>query len=224
MKKNYKIYNVIILDESGSMEAIKNFTINGFNQVLETVQQAEKEHPEQAHYVTFISFNTNGIKTQLFNEPASSLKALSLASFRPDACTPLFDAMGIGLSRQRDAIAGQKNTEVLVTILTDGLENASVEYTHKAITSLVSELKKQGWTITYMGANHDVEKFTASIGIEHHIMFATTEGDMKKNFISESRNRMAFYSKAGRADKGAYFQNEEEEDKKENKEKSPKDL
>jgi Mg-chelatase subunit ChlD len=222
MKKNYKIYNVIILDESGSMEAIKNFTINGFNQVLETIQQAEKEHLEQAHYVTFISFNTNGIKTHLFNEPASRLKALSLASFRPDACTPLFDAMGSGLSRQRDAIAGQKNTEVLVTILTDGLENASVEYTQKAVNSLVSELKKQGWTITYMGANHDVEKFTASIGIEHHIAFSTNEADMKQHFISENKNRMAFYCKAGMADKGEYFQ--EDKDKEENQEKPPKDV
>lgn len=216
MKKKYKVFNVIILDESGSMQAIKKFTINGFNEVLETIQQAENDHPEQEHFVTYISFNTNCIKTHLFNEPAKKLKPLSWDSFRPRAATPLFDAMGIGLTRQRDAIAGEKNTEVLVSILTDGMENASVEYNHTAIKNLVDELKKLGWTITYMGANHDVESFSLSIGIDHHTQYVATEEDMNRNFKQEKASRMTFYNKFGMADKGAYFQ-EDTEDERENK-------
>lgn len=217
MKKSYKIYNVIILDESGSMQAIKAFTINGFNQVLETIQKAESENSDQQHFVTFISFNTNGIKTHLFNEPAARLKALNGGSFRPDACTPLYDAMGSVLTRQRESVSGQKNTEVLVTILTDGQENASVEYDFNGIKSLLKELKSLGWTITYMGANHDVEKFSISIGIEHYAKFETNQSSMESNFMNERVSRMAFYSKAGMPDKGAFFQESPDEEEAEKK-------
>lgn len=220
MKQNYKIYNVIILDESGSMEAIKRYTINGFNEVLETIQQAENDHSDQQHFVTFISFNTNGIKTHLFNEPAKKLKPLGGNNFRPSAATPLFDAMGTGLSRQRDAIAGEKNTEVLVSILTDGMENASVEYNHMAIKNLMEELKKLGWTITYMGANHDVEKFSISIGIDHHTQYMANEADMNRNFMQERSSRKAYYDKAGMPDKGAYFQEDTDEEKSKKDKKS----
>lgn len=217
MKKNYRIYNVIILDESGSMGAIKEYTINGFNEVLEAIQQAEVNHSDQQHFVTFISFNTNGIKTHLFNEPAKKLKPLSRENFMPSACTPLFDAMGSGLTRQRDAIAGEKDIEVLVSILTDGQENASVEYNHLAIKKLVDELKAMGCTITYMGANHNVESFSISIGIDHRTQYMANEADMNRNFKKERASRTAFYSKAGMPDKGDYFLDDTEEEKKEGK-------
>lgn len=219
MKKNYKIFNVIILDESGSMQSIKNFTLNGFNEVLETIQQAENAHSDQKHFVTFISFNSYGIKTHLFNEPAGKLRPLTRNSFQPNSCTPLFDAMGSTLNRQREAIAGEKDTEVLVTILTDGMENASVEYNHVAIKSLVDELKKLGWTITYMGANHDVESFSISIGIDHHTHYMANEADMNRNFRQERSSRMAFYEKTGMPDKGDYFKKDTEEEQDDKKEK-----
>jgi len=222
MKQIYKIYNLIILDESGSMGAIKEYTINGFNELLETIQQAENDHPDQHHFVTYISFNTNVIKTHLFNEPAKKLKPLSRENFRPSAATPLFDAMGSGLTRQRDAIAGEKNTEVLVTILTDGMENASVEFNHMAIKNLVEELKKLGWTITYMGANHDVEKFSISIGIDHHTQYLASEAGMNLNFMHERSSRKAYYAKAGMPDKGAYFQEHSAEEKEKKEKESSK--
>lgn len=219
MKKTKKIFNVIILDESGSMHSIKAPTISDFNEVFETIQNAEKQYEDQVHFVTFISFNTDGIKTHLFNQPAAMLKPLTNASYHPGNGTPLYDAMGYGLNKQRESIASYEDTRVLVTILTDGEENASNEYNDLAIKSLISELNKLGWTITYIGANHDVEDFSKRHGILNHMSYNANEKDMKAAFSKEKIARTAFYSRSGNNKGDDFFKdipeiNKEEEDKK----------
>lgn len=51
MENKHKVFNLIILDESGSMQSIKQATINGFNEVVQTVRGVEKQFPEQEHYI-----------------------------------------------------------------------------------------------------------------------------------------------------------------------------
>ena len=65
--QNRTVHNLIILDESGSMEAIKRATIIGFNEVVQTIKGVEKRFPEQEHFVSLVTFNGLGIKTKLFN-------------------------------------------------------------------------------------------------------------------------------------------------------------
>jgi hypothetical protein len=65
--QNRTVNNLIILDESGSMEAIKRATIIGFNEVVQTIKGVEKRFPEQEHFVSLVTFNGLGIKTKLFN-------------------------------------------------------------------------------------------------------------------------------------------------------------
>ena len=221
MKKLKKIFNVIILDESGSMQSIKGATISGFNEVFETIQQAEKEHDDQVHFVTFFSFNTNGINTHLFNQPASMLKPLTNASYHPSNGTPLYDAMGYGLNKQWETLENYEDTEVLVTILTDGEENASGEYDYRSIRSLIAELKKLGWTITYIGANHDVMAFSKHHGIDFALKYEANEKDMKEAFLKEKMARNAFYSNAGH-NRGRDFFKDVPEDQEEKKEKDQK--
>ena len=67
------VYNLIILDESGSMGAIKNSTISGFNEVVQTIKGLEKKFPEQKHFISLVTFNGLGIKTKLDKEPVSGL-------------------------------------------------------------------------------------------------------------------------------------------------------
>lgn len=58
-----RVSNLIILDESGSMGSIEQQAINGVNETMQTIRSAQKKHEEQEHYVTFVSFNSDGIKT-----------------------------------------------------------------------------------------------------------------------------------------------------------------
>jgi len=187
--ENRKVYNLIVLDESGSMEAIKNATITGFNEVVQTIKGVEKQFPEQEHFVSLVTFNGLGIKTKLFNKKVTLLKEIDEKAFQPDASTPLFDAIGFSANRLRREIESAGKTSVLVTILTDGEENASQEYTSAAVKKLIDELKKQGWTFTYIGANHDVERVAFSLSITNSLKFDANDQDVKRAFDVDKKAR-----------------------------------
>ena len=201
MKKiTNKVHNLIILDESGSMQAIKDSIISGFNEVVQTVKGIAQKFPEQAHFITFISFNSMDIKTHLDCEPTLKLDEINGEKYLPNSTTPLYDAMGFGINKLRNKLEGEENTNVLVSILTDGLENASKEYNNLAIKALVEEMKTKKWTFTYIGANHNVEDFAASISIQNHIHFRTNKKGMNKMFNKEMKARV-FYSQRIRENK-----------------------
>lgn len=184
-----RIFNLIILDESGSMLSIKNEAINNVNESLQTILKAQKENPDQEHYVTFVSFN-NRHKTIWDRIPATEAKTITENDYNPSCSTALYDAMGFSLNELRSNVA--HNDRVLVTIVTDGMENASREYNGNAIKILVDVLKAKGWVFAYMGANHDVEAAAAHISITNIMKFqATAEGtSMMTNRSNNSRERL----------------------------------
>ena len=188
-----KVYNLIILDESGSMQSIKSMIISGFNEVVQTVKGAAKDFPEQEHYISFISFNSRKLKTHLDCQPVAELDEIDAGKYRPDSGTPLFDAMGFGINQLRDKISAEKNSNVLVTILTDGMENASKEYDRAAIKALVDELQAGNWTFTYIGTDHDVEGFAVSISIKNTMNFGKNAAGLKKMFEKENMSRSRYY-------------------------------
>lgn len=186
-----RIFNLIIIDESGSMMSIKNEAINNVNETIQTIRAAEKKRPEQEHFVTLVTFNDNA-KTIYNCVPVSKVKELTSKTYRPSCCTALYDAMGISLNALRKKMA--EDDKVLVTIVTDGYENASREYTGQAIKALVNELKEQNWVFAYIGANHDVEAAAANIAITNVMKFdASLEGTHKMtDHVNKSRERIYY--------------------------------
>ena len=193
--KTTKIYNLIILDESGSMECIKTQTINGFNETIQTIKSAQIKFPEQHHLVTLVSFNSNDVKTILDLSPVSNAIQLSQKSYNPDCNTPLYDALGLSLSRLRHQIIKGDEHQVLVSIITDGYENASREFSGKMIKNLIDELKALGWVFTFIGANIDIEQVAAQISVNNYISFNQTAEGTKAMFAKESNARMNFFDK-----------------------------
>lgn len=187
-----KVYNLIILDESGSMQSIKKATINGFNEVLQTIKGMERKHPELKQYVSFVTFNGMGIKTLIDLKPAIVLKELDEKKYKPDSNTPLFDAIGFGINKLKTEIVDESEKNVLVTILTDGEENSSNEFDVKAVKSLIEQQKTLGWTFAFIGANQDVEKVAFSISIKNSMHFDANEVDMKQMFLRESTARSRY--------------------------------
>lgn len=190
-----RIFNLIIIDESGSMHSIKTAAINSVNETIQTIRAAQKKYEDQEHYVSLVSFNDD-VKTIYECVSAEEVKELTAESYQPDCCTALYDAMGISLNRLRKKVA--EDDKVLVTIVTDGYENASKEYSGKAIKALVDELKGKGWIFAYIGANQDVEAVAATISITNVMNFeATCEGT---GAMSEklSKARQGFYGRLSR--------------------------
>jgi hypothetical protein len=68
MENKQQVHNLIILDESGSMASIQETTIQGFNEIVQTIKGIEKQYPDQEHFISLISFNGLGIKTHHFTD------------------------------------------------------------------------------------------------------------------------------------------------------------
>jgi hypothetical protein len=100
--------------------------------------------------------------------------------------------MGFSINKLRQVLANGADYNVLVTILTDGEENASKEYSGMAIKNLIDELTLNRWTFTYIGADHDVEKFAASISITNTMVFEKNEEAMKVMFAKENYSRQKY--------------------------------
>ena len=192
MEAKQQVHNLIILDESGSMESIKESVIQGFNEIVQTVKGIEKDYPGQEHFISMLTFNGRGQKVLHFKDPVSRLEMIDASSYRPDSSTPLYDAMGFSITKLRQDLENQKNYNVLVTILTDGEENASMEYSGAAIKKMVEELKLNHWTFTYIGTDHDVEKFAMNISITNTMTFQRDEAGMKNMFLKEKSARANF--------------------------------
>lgn len=209
----HKAYNLIVLDESGSMESIKRATISGFNEVVQTIKEVEKQFPDQEHFVTLITFNGGGIKTLLDKERVTLLSEIDERKYQPNASTPLYDALGFGINSLNNYLQDKTEYNVLVTVLTDGEENASREFNRSQISRIITELKEKGWTFTYMGANQDVEAVASALSIENSMAFEANDQDMKRMFDKEKGSRMAYYQKVQNKEdlRSGYF---DEEDKK----------
>jgi|WetSurMetagenome_2_1015567.scaffolds.fasta_scaffold46849_3 hypothetical protein len=218
-EKKHKVHNLIILDESGSMMSIKRPIIQGFNELVQTIKGIEKEFPEQEHFISFITFNGLGQKVMHFAEPVMRLDKIDDTRYRPDSLTPLFDAMGYSFGKLRTLLENEKDYNVLVTILTDGEENASREYTGLAIKNQIQELEHNGWTFTYIGTNHDVMNFSVSISISNSLSFSADEAGMKKMFLKERQARLNYSKKIrdNKDAKGGYYDEDNNDDKTTNK-------
>jgi hypothetical protein len=177
------------------MESIKKNIIQGFNEIVQTVKGIAKEYPEQEHFISLISFNGLGQKLLHFIDPVEKLDLIDDQRYKPDASTPLFDAMGFSFAKLRRVLENVKDYNVLVTIMTDGEENASKEYSGLAIKKLIEELKNNRWTFTYIGADHDVERFAMSISITNTLKFEKNEADMQEMFSKEKSARAKYSEK-----------------------------
>ena len=189
------VHNLILLDESGSMMSIYNPALTGVNETLQTIRGAQNEHPNQEHFVTLIAFDSNHYNQIYHNVPADNAADITKEQYRPDGCTPLYDAMGKSINKLRRSVA--KGDIVLVTIITDGYENASREYNGKTIKSLVEEMRNAGWVFTYIGANQDVESVAESMSINNSMSFDANESSTKAMFAKECKARRKFFCKLG---------------------------
>ena len=192
MQNKHQVHNLIVLDESGSMDSIKSLIISGFNELVQSVKGIEGQFPEQEHLISMVSFNDLNNNILHFVDPINKLDAINDSTYNPASMTPLYDAMGFSISKLKQYLEGKTNYSVLVTILTDGEENASKEYTGSAIKNLVEELKQQNWTFTYIGADHDVEGMASKMNIHNTMSFDKNDQDIKRMFASETSSRVKF--------------------------------
>lgn len=191
-----KIYNLIILDKSGSMFDIRNAAINGFNETLGSIQAAQKKyHETQEHYLTFVTFCGCGIEHVYDNVMVDMAHKITSEEYTPCCNTPLYDAIGFTLTKMKKHIKPDEDSTAVVTIITDGEENSSEEYNLTQVQALIHSLKEEGWTFAYMGTCHDVKSVTASLTITNVITFERSEENTAEVFSKDRQARERFYNK-----------------------------
>lgn len=191
-----QIFNVIILDRSGSMDCIRSAAVDGFNETLAGIRKAQEKFGEtQTHFVTLVTFCSCEIKHVFDKVPVQDIKPLKLEDYQPCCCTPLYDAMGFTITGMRKFVKHIEDAVVVVTIITDGLENASKEYSGNSIKSLVESLREEGWTFTYMGANQNSVEVAMHLSIRNSRNFAYNEESTRACMEKDSSTRMNFFSR-----------------------------
>jgi hypothetical protein len=192
-----QVYNLIILDKSGSMSSIANAAIAGFNETVGGIRSAQERFKDtQEHFVSLMIF-CNCEKTMVYDMvPVDKVKELTSREYRPCCCTPLYDAMGISINALYNAIKDKQDATAVVTVITDGLENASKEYSGKAIKALVERMKdEEGWNFAYIGTNQDVAATSASLSIDNHMAFEDDDEGMRRAWERERKAKMSMFSR-----------------------------
>ncbi len=197
--KNAKtqVYNLIILDKSGSMSSIAKAAISGFNETVGGIRSAQERFKDtQEHFVSLMIF-CNCEKTMVYDMvPVDQVKKLTSREYRPCCGTPLYDAMGISINALYKAIKDKEDATAMVTVITDGLENASKEYNGAAIKALVERMKdEEGWNFAYIGTNQDVEAVSGALNIDNHMYFEDDDTGMGAAWDRERKAKMAMYSR-----------------------------
>lgn len=217
-----KIYNIVILDRSASMSPLREAAVHGYNGILEVVRTAQEQNAiEQQNYITLSFFNDS--VTNVFDcDTIQSIPDLLLDDYRPQGNTALWDAIGISLESLKVRLDSLENATAVVTIISDGLENASKHYSIYDVTDRIDALKGQGVMFVFMGTNQDVAQTAASLHIDNYRVFEYTAEGMKEAWQSgidasaDYYERMSLYNKdtkgMSKQERNEYYRNRNKED------------
>lgn len=156
---------VFILDRSGSMAGLEKDTIGGFNAMIEK----QRRQPGRA-MVTTVLFD-NRVETIHDRLPLDRVPEMTEEQYYVLGCTALLDAVGETVEHIRTIHKYARPEDVpektVFVITTDGLENASSQYTYGRVRDLIEEQREsRGWEFLFLGANIDAVAEGMRFGID----------------------------------------------------------
>lgn len=181
MKKNLTEI-VFILDRSGSMAGLEDDTIGGFNAMMEK----QKREVGEA-YVSTVLFD-NHMEVIHDRVDLRKIQPMTREEYYVRGCTALLDAVGKSIHHigniHKYAREEDRPEKTIFVITTDGMENASREYSYERLRRLIEEKKKLGWEFLFLGANIDAAKEAARFGIT---------ADRAANYHADHRGTAVIY-------------------------------
>lgn len=164
MKNDYTEI-AFILDRSGSMESCRDAAIEGFNHFLREQQQVEG-----LAKLTLVLFDDEYL-APVQSLPVQEILPLTRKSYAPRNTTALLDAIGRTIEELGNRLAGlaerDRPSQVIVTILTDGLENASTRSTWRDVAERIRhQTEVYKWVFLFLGANQDAIATAAQMNID----------------------------------------------------------
>lgn len=162
MKDNFTRI-AVILDRSGSMQTLREATVAGFNEFVRSQLGVTGEAS-----LKLVQFDDE--YEVVFDKPLVEVPLLTQDIFVPRGMTALLDAQGRTIVELGAELAAMEEkdrpSKVIVMTLTDGLENASKEFSVQRVADLVKQQREvYGWDFVYVGANQDAVKVAATMNI-----------------------------------------------------------
>lgn len=160
-----KVDLTMITDRSGSMVLIATDMIGGFDSFVKAQQQAAAAEHGPTTTLSLLLFDDR-YEWAYQGKPIAEVGPLPLV---PRGRTALLDALGRAITETGQRLAAlpeeQRPGKVLIGVITDGLENASKEFTAEQIRALIKQQEEvYGWTFTYLGANQDAVAVAGDLG------------------------------------------------------------
>ena len=180
VEKPERIELVLVLDKSGSMQGLESDTIGGFNSMIE--KQKALSTPVD---VTAVLFNdtTDVLYT---HKNIRLVRPLTDKEYEVGGTTALLDAVGNTILKvEREPSVKSRGTKVVFVIITDGLENASAEFSKTKVKQMISDKQeKAGWDFIYLGANIDAVEEADAIGVQRSnaVTYRNTKSGVRANY------------------------------------------
>lgn len=191
MKQNYCDIS-IVLDRSGSMESIREDVIGGFNTFLDSQQKVSGDCT-----ISLYQFD-DVYETVYEGKDIKNASELTKETYVPRNMTALLDAIGKTINKTGNRLSELKEenrpSKVIFVIQTDGLENASKEFTKDKIFEMIKHQRENyNWEFVFLGANQDAIATATSYGINRNASYTyagTSKGvNMAYNAINCSVTR-----------------------------------
>jgi Mg-chelatase subunit ChlD len=186
----------IVLDRSGSMQAIRSDTIGGFNSFLAD----QRKIPGKAR-LTVVQFD-HEFETVFQGRDIHEPFLLTEETFVPRGNTALYDAMGRAIADAGSRFARLSESlrpkRVIFVVITDGAENASTEYSRARVAAMVKDQRETyNWEFVFIGANQDAVTKGAEIGIAIAANFVADASGTSTAFANVSRGIANYRSGGG---------------------------
>lgn len=155
----------VLLDRSGSMGAVKDETISGFNYFLK-----EQKAVGDNAFFTLVQFDSESTDVVHEARPVRDVPDLNQDTYQPRGSTPLLDALGETINSTGKTLAAipgaNRPDKVVFVVITDGEENASHKFTKTQVKEMIDhQTAKYNWQFVYLGANQDAFAEAGAVGI-----------------------------------------------------------
>lgn len=168
---------VFILDRSGSMSGLENDTIGGYNSMI----MKQKKESGSANVTTVLFDHSYEVLHDRVN--LRDLKPMTKEEYYVRGSTALLDAIGLTIEKMirvaRHTAEDKKAEHVMFVITTDGMENASQEFSYERVRRMIEHQKERyNWEFIFLGANMDAMATAERFGI-HRDRSATYKADSR---------------------------------------------
>lgn len=185
---------IFVLDDSASMQSCRETTISGYNEYL-LMQKKDADENGIPTFVSLYKFNGSSVTCVMNRVSVNEVEDLNHETYNPRGSTNLYDAIGGVMMQVNKDLSEKKKSErdsIIITILTDGQENASKTFNNQGIKQMIEKAEGKNWGFMFLGANIDAFIVGSALGFSTHntLQFETGAAENTIRAASAMTTRM----------------------------------